>query len=134
MVRRSTQLTATALAGIGLLHVAWGCGSSFPFRTRTDLADAVVGTQAVPSPAACAAVAGLLFAASALVADVPVCPSSLRRAGRRVVAGVLTARGVVGITGRTEMLSPGSTSPRFRILDRRVYSPLCIALAVGALR
>jgi hypothetical protein len=31
--------------------------------------------------------------------------------------------------GRTDLLSPGATSARFRAKDRRLYSPLCLALA-----
>ncbi|HZX55858.1 MAG TPA: DUF3995 domain-containing protein, partial [Ilumatobacteraceae bacterium] len=63
---------ASVLAGIGAMHVAWGLGSTFPFAEQDDLADAVAGRPAVPSPAACNAVAGLLIVASCLVADVPV--------------------------------------------------------------
>jgi hypothetical protein len=130
--RVSACLTSAALAGIAAVHVAWGLGSSFPFATRAALADAVVGS-AVPSGPACYAVAAALAAASALVADVPVGPAHVRRLGRGVVGGVLAVRGFVGLAGRTSALSAGSTSPRFRRLDRCLYSPLCVALAVGAI-
>ena len=128
----ASSLTAATLATIAGLHVAWGRGSSFPFASKSELSDAVVGSQAVPSAGACYAVAGALFAASALVADVPVAPRRVRRLGRRVVGGVLATRGVVGLAGRTDLLSPGSASPRFRRLDRRYFSPLCLALALGS--
>jgi hypothetical protein len=36
------------------------------------------------------------------------------------------------MAGRTDLVSPGSISPRFRRLDRRYYSPLCLALAMAA--
>jgi len=127
-------LTSGALAAIGSIHVAWGFGSSFPFRTHTELAETVIGSEVVPSAAACHAVAVALFVASGLVADLPVGPRPLRRVGRVVVAGVLAARGVVGLCGRTDLLSPGSTATRFRTLDRRFYSPLCLILAVCAVR
>jgi hypothetical protein len=45
------------------------------------------------------------------------------------VAAVLSGRGLLGLAGRTDVVSPGSSSARFRRLDRRVYSPLCLALA-----
>jgi hypothetical protein len=112
--------------------VAWGRGSSFPFKTKSDLSDAVIGSDAVPSARACYAVAAALFAASALVADAPVAPRKVRRLGRRVVGAVLAVRGIAGLIGRTDALSPGSASPRFRSLDRRYYSPLCLVLALGA--
>jgi hypothetical protein len=132
MRRISGVLTAATLAAIGGLHVAWGRGSSFPFRTHAELTDAVVGAEVVPSPAACNAVAAALFTASALVADIPIAPRRLRRVGRLGVATVLFTRSAVGFAGRTDLLSPGSVSPRFRGLDRRVLSPLCLALAVGS--
>ncbi len=112
--------------------MAWGRGSSFPFRTRDDLADAVVGRRVVPSAGACYAVAGALSIATGLVADVPIGPARLRRVGRYGVATVLATRGFAGAVGRTDLLSKGSTSPRFRSLDRRFLSPLCLALATGA--
>jgi hypothetical protein len=131
-LRRASALTSATLAAIGAVHVAWGRGSTVPFASREELADAVIGSRAVPSPAACYAVAAALFVASALVSDVPLGPRRTRRLGRRVVGGVLAARGLAGLLGRTDALSPGSTSPRFRRLDRRFYSPLCLALALGS--
>ena len=132
MRRASSSLTSVTLAAIGGLHIAWGRGSSFPFAGQSELSDAVVGSRVVPSAAACYAVAAALVTASALVADAPIAPRRVRRLGRQAVGGVLAVRGIVGLTGRTDMLSPGSTSPRFRRLDRRYYSPLCLALALGS--
>ena len=123
--------TSGLLAAIAGLHIAWGLGSAFPFRTRANLADAVIGSVDVPPPVACYAVAAALTTASLLVADVGILPPRVRRLGRIVIAGVLTIRGVAGIAGRTDALSPGSTSPRFHRLDRRVYSPLCLALGAA---
>jgi hypothetical protein len=133
MRRVPAGLTSATLAVIAAIHVAWGRGSSVPFASREALADAVVGSQAVPSPHACYAVAAALFAASALVSDVPIGPRRLRRLGRLVVGGTLAVRGLAGLCGRTDVLSPGSTSARFRRLDRQFYSPLCVALAYGAI-
>jgi hypothetical protein len=130
--RVARSLTSTALAGLGALHVAWSFGSAFPFATRDELADAVVGTRAVPPPGACRAVAVALFTAGGLVADLPIAPRALRRIGRAGVATVLGVRGVAGLCARTDLLSPGSTSPRFRALDRQIYAPLCLVLALGA--
>ena len=124
-------MTIGVLAALGGLHLVWGKGSSFPFRNREALADAVIGRRAVPSATSCNAVAGLLFVASGLVADVPVGPRRWRAVGRVGVATVLATRGVFGMRGRTDLLSPGSTSATFRRLDRTVYAPLCLALAAG---
>ncbi|HZI44121.1 MAG TPA: DUF3995 domain-containing protein [Ilumatobacter sp.] len=132
-IRRSTSITtATVLAGIGALHVAWGLGSSFPFRDRAALADTVVGNDAVPGRGASLAVAGLLGVAAGLVADVlPVAPR-IRRVGVLGVACVLATRAAFGFAGSTERLVAGSNSPRFVTADRRVFAPLCAALAAGA--
>jgi hypothetical protein len=127
-----TRLTAATLFGVAALHAAWGAGKSFPFRDREHLADAVVGTAAVPHAPACYAVAAALTAAAALVQGFPAGNPTLRRVGLRGVAVVLGGRGVLGLTGRTVLVSPTSTSARFRRLDRNLYPPLCLALAKGA--
>ena len=126
--------TAAVLVGIGVLHVMWGRGSTFPFSDREQLNDTVIGRDATPSPAACFAVAGLLVSAGALVAGVPSLNSRLRRVGVGTVAAVLGARAVLGFAGRTDLVSPGSVSERFRETDRRYLSPLCVALSLGAAR
>jgi hypothetical protein len=115
------------------LHVAWGCGSAVPLGDRQRLADAVIGGGEVPGPAACFAVAAALGVGAALVADVRPVTANVRRAGLTGMAGVLGLRGMLGLLGRTDIVSPGSTSARFRRLDRRCYSPLCLGLAAGAL-
>jgi Protein of unknown function (DUF3995) len=131
-MRRGRVATATTLFGIGALHAVWGRGSTFPFADRDRLNDTVVGRDTTPSPAWCFAVAGLLTAAGALVAGLPAPRSRLRLAGVCTVAGALGTRAALGFAGRTEMVSPGSVSARFRRMDKRLYSPLCAALALGA--
>ena len=127
------RLTAAILAALAALHVAWGSGSSFPFRNRDDLADAVVGSSTVPRPAACLAVAGALTAGAVLVAGVGPQPPCIRRPLLLGVSSTLGLRGLLGWAGKTETIAPGSNSERFVQLDRRIYSPLCIALALGSL-
>jgi len=96
---------------------------------RRALADAVIGAERVPPPAACLAVSAALAAASTLVAGLPRRRPALRRLGVGAVVAVLAGRGALGLAGRTALVSPGSTSPRFLHLDRRVYSPACLVLA-----
>jgi Protein of unknown function (DUF3995) len=129
---RIRALTAATFFGIAGLHVAWGRGSSFPFATHPDLTDAVIGRDATPSPPACYAVAALLTVAAGLVTGVPFAPPRIRRLGVATVVTVLTARGVASFAGRTDALVPGSSSPRFRRNDRRLFAPLCLALAAGS--
>ena len=127
--RASTSVASAALLGLAGLHAVWGLGATWPLPDRASLADAVVGTDDVPPPAACFAVAGALGVGAILVGGRPRRVSRVRRWGSAGVVGVLAARGVAGLLGGTDRLSPGSTSPRFRRLDRRLYSPLCLGLA-----
>jgi hypothetical protein len=127
-----TLATGATLAAIGGLHVAWGQGSTWPYPDAATLADQVVGHRATPSPAACNTVAGLLAAAALLVVTPPSVAPRLHQAGRVGVATVLGVRAALGFAGRTDLVSPGSASPTFRRNDRRRFSPLCAALAVGA--
>jgi hypothetical protein len=129
MTNGLTGGTLFALAG---LHVAWGLGSPLPFVDSETLADAVVGTKEVPPPSACVAVAAALAVGGAMVIGVPVAPAPLRRVGLLVMAGVFAVRAGLGFAGRTELVSPGSSSVRFKRLDQILYSPLCAALAAGS--
>lgn len=131
-VRLTAKLTTCILAALSALHVAWAIGSAFPFRSRHELANAVVGTEEVPSPMACVAVAGALATGAALTADaLPIAPTT-RRSALRTMAVILGVRGALGLFGKTEALSPGSNSPRFIRLDRRFYSPLCLLLSCAS--
>jgi hypothetical protein len=124
----STRLSATGLLAIAGLHGLWATGSSWPMKDGSDLTGAGSRTAAE-----CLAVAGLLGAAAGFVAGRPRRLPALSRAGAAAVVAVLTTRGAFGLAGRTDVLVPGANSERFRALDRRVYAPLCLALALGAL-
>jgi hypothetical protein len=65
----------------------------------------------------------LLAAASALVAGLPTRSSWIRRGGVCTVATALGGRAALGFAGKTDVVSPGSTSAHFRRIDRRYYSP-----------
>ncbi len=124
--------TAATLGGLAAVHVAWGVGSSFPFADRDELADAVVGSEVMPGPAESFAVAALLGLATAVVIDVLPMSHGVRRSSVAGLVAVLAVRGGLGLAGRTDILVPGSTGHRFRRLDRRWYSPLCLVVAAGA--
>lgn len=130
----STTIASTALVGIGGLHVLWATGSRWPLGDRERFADTVAGRPAAkaPGPGACLAVAGLLGTAAALVSGRPRGAPSISRVGSACVVGVLAVRGALGLAGRTDILAPGSSSERFRELDRRVYAPLCLSIAALA--
>jgi Protein of unknown function (DUF3995) len=129
----SVRVASVGLLAITGVHIAWAAGSSWPLGDRAELARAVIGRREVPPPAACLAVAGLLGVAAALVSGRPRRSPWLRRTGAVAVVATLGARGTLGLAGRTDLVSPGSTSTRLGSLDRRVYSPLCLTLAGLAL-
>ncbi|MET7441019.1 DUF3995 domain-containing protein [Streptomyces sp. NPDC004082] len=129
--RVANRFSVTALTALSGIHIAWGLGSSWPLPDRETFSDAVVGRPNPPGPTACYAVACVLGAAALVVAGRPKRSPALSRLGAAGVAGVLGVRGMAGLSGHTDLISPGSTSARFRRLDRLAYSPLCLALAAA---
>jgi hypothetical protein len=117
-----TKVGSAGLGAISALHVAWGLGASWPRIDREPAA-----------PEACFAVAGVLGVAAGLVAGHPRRAPRLSRLGARAVSGVLATRGAFGMAGRTDLLASGASSERFRRMDRRVYSPVCLTLAALSL-
>jgi hypothetical protein len=107
-------------------------GSTFPFRTRQALNDAVIGRQVAPGPMQCGAVALLLGTAAGAVARADRGRDPWSRTAAAGVAVVLAVRAAFGFAGRTALLVPGSESPRFKRLDRCVFAPTCALLAAGA--
>jgi hypothetical protein len=130
-MRRAASGVVLAIAG---LHVAWGGGSSFPFANRERLADAVIGAEEVPPPAACFAVAAMLVVGAAALSESFSIPNRLRAFVLYAMAVALGVRSVLGFLGLTRLASPASTSRTFRERDRSIYSPLTLALAFAALR
>jgi hypothetical protein len=131
-VRITSRLTGGVLAALAVLHMAWGFGSPFPFRTRRQLADVVVGSSLVPPPMACFAVAGALGTGAALVGNVMPIPPSTRRISLLGMAAIFGVRSALGFSGKTALVSPGSDSETFVRLDRRIYAPICLGLSIGS--
>ena len=126
--RLAARCAAGAFTALGALHVIWATGSSWPAADAGTISGRS-GAAASPGPVACLAVAGLLGTAAALVTGHPRARPGLARTGSAGVTATFALRGALGLAGRTDLLSPGSTSPRFRELDRRYYGPLCLGLA-----
>ena len=126
--------TAVALGTAAAVHVAWGLRVDVPGVDADRMAEAVAGSGPAPGPAACFAVAGALTTAAALLLGAPRSHPGLVRAGRCGLALALGGRAILGLTGRTDLVAPGEVTDRFRRWDRRVYTPLCLALTAGTLR
>ena len=84
------------------------------------------GARRCPPATACLAVTALLTVAAGLVAGAPRGAPRLGRLGTAGAVAVLAARGLVGATG---IMPQQRDSAAFAYWDRRLYSPLCLALA-----
>jgi hypothetical protein len=121
----------TILSGASALHALWATGSSWPVETSDQLADRVVGKRPMPGPAACAAVAAALALAAATTAHAtsgaPGRLAGRSRSTASLVVAALLLRGVGGVAG--EVAGIGDATAEFRRWNRRLYNPLCLALA-----
>ena len=129
------DLVASAVAGIGVMHVLWGAGvTAWPGTDTRSLAERVVGGSTFPSPGACYVVAGLLGTASALMTmrSRVVDPKTfaLSHLGTKTVGSVLLVRGLGGMV--VSALGVIDETAAFRRANLALYSPLCIALGAGA--
>lgn len=129
------MLAALALFVIGAFHV-WWVRSPWPCRTRAELARNVVGRPdgdlpPVYTPLSFLVAALLVLAAHLVAAKADLVPAGMPdgvlTAGTWGVAAVLALRGVTGLVQSGFEL--GDAPARYRDLDVRVYSPLCLALA-----
>jgi hypothetical protein len=101
-------------------------GRRFPLADRDDLAEAVIGTSNVPGPLPFFGVAAALLFASSAVQNRPPWPKRSRRLALGASAGVLGGRDVLGLAGKTSLVSRDSDRARFRRLDRHFYARLCL--------
>jgi hypothetical protein len=137
-----TALIAIALSAtvyvLAIAHAYWGFGGFRPAANPERLAKAVVGAPGIrrmPPPASCFAVAALLagvaswplFAAGLLAEAWPRWLTLLAGAG---IAALFLGRGIAGTTQAWRRRFPEQP---FAALDRRYYSPLCLALGAGFL-
>lgn len=119
---------AVILLFIGILHLCWAVEVYWPFRSREELVRKVLSGSDVPSPAATAAVAVLLVAATYLALAVRwpglrFVPDWCYEWGIWGLAAVLFLRAVV------DPLMTRGGHPEYRKLNLRLYSPLCVVLA-----
>ena len=134
------SMLVAALMFIVLLAVAfavflWSLGVSWPIRNRQLLAQTVVGTRGVermPPRLALFALAAAMFAAGVVALsladhDSGGLPLTLLALP---LAVVFLLRGALGYTRWWTERTP---EPNFRLNDRRVYSPLALALGAGYL-
>ncbi|MEC9342428.1 MAG: DUF3995 domain-containing protein [Pseudomonadota bacterium] len=129
-------LLFAVLSGLAALHFYWAMGGLWPGIDEKSLARRVVGSPAVrrmPSRPVTVVVAGLLALAALWplmwTALIPYpLPQALVWLGMIGLAIVFLGRGIAGYTPVFRAHFPEEP---FASLDRRYYSPLC--LAIGAL-
>ena len=117
------------------LHVYWALGGRWPGTDGPSLAARVVGgTSAMPGGTATTVVAVLLAAAGYTVAAAAgalpgVLPPPTLRAAASLVAFVFALRGVGGYF--EAYFRPRIREQPYHHLNLWLYSPLCIAIALG---
>ncbi|RYE58338.1 MAG: DUF3995 domain-containing protein [Hyphomicrobiales bacterium] len=122
-----------ALFSVSLAHFLWSVGRTWPIRNEKLLAQTVVGfrdIERMPPRLASFAVSVATLAAGIFGLALADHDSGgiWMDLGGIVLAAVFLARGIVGYTAWWSQLTP---EPNFRLNDRRVYSPLCLALGLG---
>ena len=130
-----SSLVFIALLTVSLAHLLWAFGRTWPIREEKLLAQTVVGTPGIermPSRWLSLGVAVLSLAAGLLalsLADHTSGGLGLSLLGLPFAA-IFLARGIIGYTSGWAAKTP---EPNFRLNDRRVYSPLCLAIGAGLL-
>lgn len=130
-----SALICVSLLAISFAHLMWSLGVRWPTRDEALLARTVTGFAGVtkmPPRWMSLGVAVLTFAASVwalALADHNGGGPLLTLIGV-VLGAIFLARGVIGFTPGWAQKTPEEP---FRSNDRRVYSPMCIALGVGFL-
>ena len=126
---------ASLLAAIAVLHAAWGFGVRWPRRDDAALTALVVGSQRerMPPPLHCFLAAGAIFAAAIVVAAVSGVVRLPLRQGLVMLLGlgvtaVFAGRGIAGYLPVWRARHPREP---FATLDRRIYSPLCLGIALS---
>ena len=128
-------LVFVALLTVSLAHLMWSFGLTWPIREEKLLAQTVVGRPGIermPPRWASFTVSVLTFAAGVLalaLADHTSGGLTLTLLALPAAA-IFIARGALGYSARWQELTP---EPNFRQSDRRIYSPLCLAIGTGFL-
>ena len=130
LFRPARIVVPAALGTIAAIHAAWALGWRWPGGTDEALGERVVGAGAeLPAEPLVWAVAVILGGAATVVAAVGAGRRErFLRAATWSVSGVLIARGALFIP--VDLIS--GLDSIFAKLDLTLYSPLCIALGLGA--
>ena len=131
MTTAAASILFLCLLTVSIAHFLWAIGSKWPIRDPALLAHTVIGAPGVERvPRLAALVVALLVLAAAAIGSALGDKTSggllLTLAGI-VLTLVFGIRGVLGYTSWWRARHP--IEP-FATLDRRIYSPLCLIVAV----
>ena len=124
------KLVVLGSLAVGAVHVAWGRGSSWPFASRRELAQKVVGSNDFPDATACYVVAAGAF--STAVAFSKKTPGAGNVFFRRLVVLAVAARSIAGGQKATEVLRLPQPGQAFLEADQKLYRPLTAIFALAA--
>ena len=127
-------LMVIPLLAVAIAHFLWSLGRSWPIRDPELLPKVVMGMPGVTR-------VPRLPSFGVAVAITIVCVLTLALADRTGGGPLLTVIGVLlalvflvrGVLGYTSQWAARTPVEPFRTLDRKTYSPLCLALGVGFL-
>ena len=139
--RTAALAVAVVLTADGLLHVLWSTGSTWPAGDPQALSYAVLGIDAPFTPPVVLPLAAVLFGGAALV-TARAWLGRTHRLGRLLQAGTLAVacgtalRGLAGLGWAVGMDTglDAASGDTFQLLNRVLYTPLCLLLAAAALR
>ena len=129
-------ILCVVLCIIGLVHLVWSLGLTWPCKDEVTLARTVVGARGIekmPPKWASFLVALCLFAAAYLAIGLrdlaPIhIPTPLAFVAGLAAAAVFGFRGVAGVMPAFERMAPEQP---FLSLNRRFYSPLCVLIGLA---
>ena len=123
-------LLAAALGAVAVLHFLWAAGVYWPAGSEADLARKAA-PDAEEIPGLLTALVAVLLAGAAHLAlaanreGLRFVPDLLYRIGIWGLVAVMALRGLV-----EPFLSAGKGNAVYNWLDRRVYAPFCVVLAL----
>lgn len=136
MIDALALATAVVLLAIAGLHVYWAAGGRWPGHDAASLNAKVVGDRpGAPMPprfatiVVSAGISGIALGALAARGLIALPLPGVVRVLTWIAAGVLAARGIGGFF--EPWLRPHTVALPYGRLNRRIYSPLCVALAGG---
>ncbi len=128
-------LAFVPLLAIAIAHFIWSLGGTWPIRDEALLAKTVTGfpdrTRMPPRLASFGVAVAVLAAGIIALSLADRSAGGLWLSALGVLVGlVFLARGFAGYTAWFAKFTPEQP---FRSLDRKIYSPLCLALGAGFL-